>query len=380
MPDPRRERHYAVVLLIVSAVVLTAGTLVKRHFAHPQPQAAPPPDLERLQHLTAERRMSDLSAYLAETADLPARRLVSPNGLIWDEVTVIAPPAPPDTTGTTVVAADGHPIPLSRANMPRGLPFSVWRAAPGAGLPHAATVRPKAGDWVLAVGRNQAREIAFTHGLYVGEEKQRCGAFEYEAAESSAPLTPALAGGGVFTLDGGLIAYIAECDGRPIAIAASTIAETLARPLPQEEVFEHGQGYRLSPDTPGLVTAVWEDSPAAAAGLRPGDVIAPGASSERPLTVKRGNRTVKLDWPDAAAESPAPRGMSFDPTTASVRSVAPDSPAAAAGIVAGDLVVRVAGSPVDGAESAARAIGRAKGAVLLTIERGGRRMDTLVQP
>ena len=74
------------------------------------------------------------------------------------------------------------------------------------------------------------------------------------------------------------------------------------------------------------------------------------------LVVKRGRRTVKLDWPDAAAESPAPLGLSFAAAAPAVRSVAPDSPAAAAGIVTGDVIVLVAGTPVADAESATRAI------------------------
>jgi C-terminal processing protease CtpA/Prc len=60
-----------------------------------------------------------------------------------------------------------------------------------------------------------------------------------------------------------------------------------------------------------------------------------------------------------------------------VVTVTPGTPAEAAGVVPGDVIVRV-----DGASAAdpASAISRARGPVVLTIERNGRNRETLLQP
>jgi S1-C subfamily serine protease len=115
------------------------------------------------------------------------------------------------------------------------------------------------------------------------------------------------------------------------------------------------------------VIAVWADSPAAFAGLQPGDIVTLG--SELPSAARRGLRTVRLDWPTRADTPPSPRGITFEGNV--VRAVAPGSPAAAAGIVPGDVIVE----PPD----AARALERANGMTAVTVERDGRRRRTLIQ-
>jgi hypothetical protein len=366
MPVPGNERRYALVLLIVSVAVLAAGTYLRRRTAAP---SAPPPasaNLELLQRLTAERRLRDLSEYLSGIAAAHARRLLSPSGLAWDTGVVLTPSAPQDRTAMVAVV-DSRPVALARAATPFGVPFSVWRAPAGAGLPAARAARPRPGDWLLAVARNEAGAPVFAQGMFQGIVRQRCGGFEYDAVASDTTLSAALVGGGLFTHDGAIAAFIAECGGQPIAVAASTVAEVLARPLSQSDLLEQSYGFRLADDPPGLVVAVWAGSPAAAAGLQPGDIVTLG--SELPSAARRGLRTVRLDWPTRADTPPAPRGITFEGNV--VRAVAPGSPAAAAGIVPGDVIVE----PPD----AARALERANGMTAVTVERDGRRRRTLIQ-
>jgi hypothetical protein len=367
MPLPQNERRYALVLLIVSVGVLAAGTYVRRRTA-PSQAAPAPPNLEILQRLTAERRLRDLSEYLSQTAAAHGRRLLSPAGLAWDTGVVLAPTAPLDRAAMAAVAVDGRPVALARAAAPLGVPFSVWRAPAGAGLPAAAPAQPKPGDWVLAVARNQAGAPVFAQGTFQGIVKERCGAFEYDAVTSGTALSAALVGGGIFTQDGAVAAFIADCAGRPIAVAASTVADVLSHRLSQSDVLEQSYGFRLADEPPDLVIAVWMDSPAAAAGLQPGDIVTLG--NQLPPTARRGRRTVKLDWSAAAPAPSAPRGITFEGNV--VRAVAPGTPAAAAGIVPGDTIVE----PPD----AARALERANGMVAVTVERNGRRRRTLLQP
>jgi S1-C subfamily serine protease len=203
--------------------------------------------------------------------------------------------------------------------------------------------------------------------MFQGIVKERCGSFEYDALTSDAGLSASLVGGGVFTLEGEVAALIADCAGRPIAVAATTVADVLAHRLSQSDVLEQSYGFRLAEEPPGLVIAVWADSPAAAAGLQPGDIVTLG--SDLPSTARRGRRTVRLDW-SAVAPPTVVRGITFEGNV--VRAVAPGSPAAAAGVAPGDAIVE----PAD----AARAIERANGLVVVTLERDGRRRRTLIQP
>jgi S1-C subfamily serine protease len=336
--------RYPFLLLGLSIVVLAVGTLVRRRAAAPKPEPEPV-YLEILQRLTADRRLRDLSAYLAGKAHSAARRLSS-EGMIWDAQTVIAPP----DSGKSG--------------------FTVRRVS--SSLPPVAPARPRPGDWLLAVARDPAGEPVFTHGLFEGVAKERCGSVEYDTVHLAAPLAPGMIGGGVFLLDGGVTAFIGTCNGRPVAIASSAIADAVAHPPSVADRIEEGYGFRR--DDQGLVTSVWEDSDAARAGLRPGDIVDPAA--DPPSQARRGSRTVTLQWLEERPLAPPPvRGLSFE--GAAVTSVAPGSPGAAAGILPGDLVPRIGGRSVT---NPAAILDRAKGPITITIERNGRRRETLLQP
>src|SRR4051794_319783 len=306
MPDLRRERRYAVVLLIFSVVLLAAGTLVRRRFTAPDPQPQPP-DLERLQRLSDERRLRELSAYLADVASSHTRRLLAPVGLVWNAHAAVAPVAA-KLAGFTPVPASG------------GAPFRVWRSAADTGLAAPPPARLKPGDWVLAVAPGPDRRTVFAHGMFHGITKQSCGTFVYDAIQSSAGLSPALVGGAVFALDGGLAGFVAECEGRPIVIAASTISEVVAHPPSEREILEQRYGFRLASDPPAPVLSVWADSLAAQAGIHPGDIVEPGDGE---MTVRRGGKPVSVSRPSPPA---AVRGISFD-AASSVRAIEPGSAA-----------------------------------------------------
>ena len=168
-------------------------------------------------------------------------------------------------------------------------------------------------------------------------------------------------GGGVFLIDGGIAAFIGSCNGRPIAIASWTIADALAHPPSPADVLEDRYGFRR--DDQGLVTSVWARSDAERAGLRPGDLV--DAAGDPPAEALRGRRAVRLSWPEPNRQL---GGMTL--RGEAVIAVAPGSPAETAGIRPGDLLVGNLPATLDGA----------KGPVTITIERDGRRRETLLQP
>jgi regulator of sigma E protease len=162
------------------------------------------------------------------------------------------------------------------------------------------------------------------------------------------------------------------------------------------------------PVWPAVVGKVAESTPAAAAGLRTGDVItavsgtpvrywedlerAVAESNGRPLalSVRRGQTEQTLTvtprrkpvtdpifkeqrevWDIGAGPQLVPQ----------ISSVAPDSPAANAGLQAGDVVVAVAGQPVYTPEDLVEAIRTHAGKPLdLTVERDGKRLTPSVVP
>jgi regulator of sigma E protease len=162
------------------------------------------------------------------------------------------------------------------------------------------------------------------------------------------------------------------------------------------------------PVWPAAVGKVADGSPAAAAGLRTGDVItavndrpvaywedlerAVSASDGRPLTLRgrRGDteQTVTLTPRKKAVTDPIFKeqrevwdigaGPQLIPQ---ISSVAPDSPAAKAGIQPGDVVVAVAGQPVYTPEDLVEAIRTKPGQPFqVTVERDGKRLTLAVTP
>jgi regulator of sigma E protease len=162
------------------------------------------------------------------------------------------------------------------------------------------------------------------------------------------------------------------------------------------------------PVWPAAVGKVTQGSPAAAAGLRTGDVVtavdgrpvsywedlerAVAESDGRPLTlqVRRGDET------QAATLTPRRKSVT-DPIFKEPRdvwdigagpqlipqisSVAADSPAARAGIAAGDVVVAVAGQPVYTPEELVEAIRSRPGQPFdVTVERDGKQLSLSVTP
>ena len=375
------DRKYALTLLAVAATILAIGIILR---AARTEVKKPPVDLERLQQLTEQRRLKDLSNYLLNSAGDVAQSLVyldakGTSGVVWGNPgSVLAP---------------------RRADVP----FVIATPAAEAGLVPAyrATVMPATGEWVLAIAKNPDQQVIFAQGVYQGSVPAKCGPFAYDELLSSAQLSDALNGGGLFTIQGQLLGFITTCEGRRTVVAASSIADFLKKPLLDR--VESDYGFRV--DSGLQVTTVWSHSAAQAAGLQPGDVLqtVDGQEVHTPadlaslepysaraywVEVQRGKRTVKslLGEPpnEDAAVANAGVGLKLGPGKEAGRvvvlSVTKDSAAERAGILPGDELRRVGTAPVSDFEGAAGALDRLKGPTVLALARGGKELEVLLTP
>lgn len=414
------DRKYALLLLGLAIALLAIGVALKPA----PPKRKPPPserELARLLRLTEQRRLRDLSSYLADAARSTGDWLISVqpggrSGVLWDESGTVITTGPDDETPRHIIMPDSTRVSATRVPGPRGLPLTVLKPT----APVSASVVPRGrrielGDWLLAVARNQNGQIVFAHGLYQGTAEARCGRFSYRAVQSSVPLSGALAGGGVFTLDGELEGVIAECGGQRVAISTSSVSQMIRLPRTLDDELEQHYGFRVIEPVPGedspssgavIAGAVWKDSLAETAGLHPGDILL--SLDERPLgssqdlaplitdlhashslRIRRARRRLTLRLPAPADKpehaEPSPQGIILKPDASSgravVRTVSAGSKAAEAGIEPGDTILRVQGRAIVDSAAAYDALKKANGqSVRIELERDARRLEVIVTP
>ncbi len=381
------DRKYALILLAAAVAVLAVGILLRP--AVPTPRKTPVVDLERLQQMTEERRLQDLSGYLTNAADRVASSLVFLNrtgssGLVWGSRDEILTPAPATVPFVLVPAKEPVAvIPAFRAPAP-----------------------PAAGEWVLAIAKNRDRQLVFAHGLYQGRAVASCGSFAYDEVQSSAPLSNSLVGGGLFTLRGQLLGFIATCDGRPTVIAGSSIEEALRKPVTLNDRLQAQYGMRVAASAGGVrVAAVWKLSAADSAGLRPGDILntvdgvevageagleslANAPDDPHEIKILRGRRRMTADLrpadlQNAPAETPAGLALAMGPApgAVTVASVSPDSSAQRSGVLPGDVLRRVGSAAVAEPRAAVKLLSNLNGRpVVLSLVREGKELEVLLQP
>ena len=375
----------------------------------------------------------------AETHALGSGFVVDPAGYVVTNNHVID-----GASEIVVVLKDGEQLPAKLVGRDEKTDLALLKVETDKPLPAVQfgdSDSARVGDWVVAVGNPFGLGGTVTAGILSARGRNlNSGPFD-DFLQIDAPINPGNSGGPTFNAAGEVIGVntaISSPNGGSVGIGFAVPAE-LAK-MVVGELRENGRvdrawlGVSIQQVTPdlakaldldkpkgALVAGVGDDSPAAKAGLKDGDVIvafdgqAVDASHDLPrivaaaptgkpvpLSVWRDGRAVELkatlaktpDSQQAAAEQPGAHGEGLGLSLAAitpplrrqlgipdevkgvlVSDVAPGSPAAETGIRQGDVIERVGRKQVASPHEAAEAIRAAKAEkrdqVLVLVNRGG---------
>ena len=396
---------YTVIIFFVALLILATGVIFKPKKRIRQLSES---DIAHSQQVAQRARLTELSKFLGDAADNASPRLLylksAPHTAVaWDRGEAVTAPREDDG--------------LRKKPLPAGAPLeaiAIPQEADAVTPPVSSsgtTGAIETGEWVMAVARQGEDDVVFAHGLYQGTAMAECGGFAYRRVNSSAVLSEALEGGGLFTLQGGLLGLVTSCQGVPVVVSTASLHTILQQTVSLEDRVEQTAGFRMAmaPAAPGgepgeaRITLVWRGSAANRAGLEPGDAIveldgqtvhsiadveglAAGAGAkEHELVVRRGKKTmtVTLGPPVAGAGTTIAAGMTLEsePRTNRVaaKAVAEGSPAAMAGVEPGDVIAEIGGVEIKSpAQAAALFETRRAGALLVTLERGAERAEAMI--
>lgn len=350
-PKPR----YVMALAIGAAIVLVTGALIKPA----QPTATPPVSLTESSTLRALSRRGDfrsMAEFVAERVAATGDHLVylpalGASGVVWD-------------SAGTAVSAGQDEMPVVAA------PFVSTGGTPPPVSAPAGLLADR--GWVLITARQSDGTIVSSLGMYGGEVGERCPEQEYRVMVLSIPLGPALAGGGVFDLDGNLRGVVSRCGEGYAALPREEVARVLRLRGSSDSAIGRRLGFEVAvlgplaqryfaADSGVLITGVVLGGRSARAGLRPGDVIlaansqvirvpgdlarvVPWSGSALTLTLWRAGRVDRVPVPESWPADSA-LGLTL-PTVAAefeLAGVVPGSLADRAGLRPGDRIVRVDG-------------------------------------
>jgi membrane-associated protease RseP (regulator of RpoE activity) len=420
-----QRQKYIAVLTLAAFLILGGGWLLRPREIPNSPAPLPTESELALLARRAERRSLDsMTTYFAVTAgDVESSIVYLPgpgtSGVVWGDGRIVTAPLLQQASGMVTVQSGfgqdrGEPtiwgprVPLAAVALGDGLVGLRAASSP--------TAIPEAGTWVLAVWR-AGPDRGFAPGNYLQSVPTTCGERRVQEVVSSLAPTRMMVGGGLFDIDGGLLAVMLPCDDRIAAIATSSVAAMLTQADTSEQRLLARYGLVLGELSAAevayfelndgvMVREVWTGYRGHEAGLLPGDIILaldgaavtatgglvalgePPGEQALELSVRRGTRalTIELSENDleevpALAATPG-AGLVWDTPLEPYRidAVLPDSRAAVAGIEPGDRLIRIDhADPRNLAQVQQVFSDTTTLPVLLDIERGERRLAILVQ-
>jgi serine protease Do len=418
--DKQHSPKYIASLALGAALILLVGFLLKPR--RPTTEMPPPPsqiEIQRLARLSERRALDTMTEHFSAVARDVADRVVhvgagTGTGILWDPGLVVTAGAPAPES-TVLVTADGHLLTAARVVGGPHLPLAAYELPGASSVPASRVAEPETlstAEWVLGVWHHEG-ELAFAPGNYLESRRAACGELDVEEVVTSLALSPMMTGGGLFDLDGVLVAVVLPCGDGYAALSPGAVSSLIAAGRGLEGQMLASYGMRttsldevarehLALEKGALVTEIWNGQPAAVSGLRPGDVIVGVGDQEvaspqdlqplllpldlgpRVVELRRGARTVKVDLAVASAGTPSAEegedhGIGLEPTRGgfTIGSVAGGSCGADAGLRPGDRIVRVDDVVPRNATELRRALGRRP--VFLEIERGQRRLGRLLR-
>ena len=313
-----------------------------------------------------------------------------------------------------VVTVDGAKHTASVVGMDKKTDLAVLKLDCGASifpfLPLGDSDETQVGEWVIAVGSPFGLQATVTAGI-VSAKARQIGAGPYDDfLQTDAAINPGNSGGPLVNMRGEVIgintAIVRGGSGIGFAVPSNLAKKISGDLLATGSVSRGWLGVSLQPLTPdlapsfgakdkkgALVSDVVSDSPAAKAGVQPGDVVvdfagrkienpgdlaravglaAPGTDAKLTVWRDKSEKTLAITLAQAPGErsdrrhaqagqrEQSPLGLEVGPVTADlahemhlrstdgvvVSSVASDSPAASAGVRPGDVILEIDRQPV----------------------------------
>jgi len=418
--DNQHSPKYIAGLALGAAAILFVGFVLRPRKT--TSDAPPPPsqvEIQRLARLSERRALDTMTEHFSAVARDLSYRVVqvgagTGSGILWDPGLVVTASAPAPES-TVVMDWAGHLLTMTRVVAGPHLPLAAY-ALPGESRSPATHVEAAgalaAAEWILAIW-HQEGELAFAPGHYVESRPATCEELDVEEVLTSVAFSEEMAGGGLFDLDGGLVAVVLPCGERLAALSPDSVSSLIetGRGFEGQMLALYGMRAVLLDDVArghldleggALVIEVWNGYPGATSGLRPGDVIVglggqdvespqdlqplllPPELGPRLVQVRRGQETVEVDLsPGSAATASAEdedHGIGLEPAPAgfTIGSVSSGSCGADAGLRAGDRIVRVGDLEPRSATELRRALARRR-PVFVEVERGPRRLGKLLQ-
>lgn len=205
------SRKYLGALIVAAIAIIALGLLARGALVGPgAPQTAPPSEASALQRFSQESQLRSIAGYINYRVAAVAPQVVrvptrGASGIKWgDRDSVISTsPERPVLLVQPVTADSLRP------------PFAL----------DSDSVRS---DWVLVVGRDPGERVVSWYGMSGGRSYGRCGARIVEKYVLGLPLTPELAGAGVFDLAGRLRGMVVDCGDGYAAVTGSELKRLLA--------------------------------------------------------------------------------------------------------------------------------------------------------
>jgi S1-C subfamily serine protease len=418
--DTPHNPKYIASLALAAALILIVGFLFKPR--PPASEAPPPPtqvEIQRLARLSERRALDTMTEHFSAVARGVSPRVLHVSagggtGILWDPSLVVTAGSPaPDSM--MVTTGEGHLLTATRTVAGPHLPLAAYGLPGESRLPAARVEQADtlaASEWVLAVWHDQG-ELNFAPGHFLETRPATCAEQDVEEVLTSVALSPVMVGGGLFDLDGALVAVILSCGDGHVAVSPKSVSRLVEQGRGFEAQVLALHGMRTAPLNAvarshlglaegALVTEIWSGHGADVAGLRPGDVIVglsdqpvgapedlqplllPPDLGPRIVRVRRGKATVEVDLSPASGEATSTdgtedHGIGLEQARAgfTIGSVESGSCGADAGLQAGDRIVRVGDQVPRNATELSRALSRRP--VFLEIERGPRRLGRLLQ-